>query len=82
MSTVRSGDGARLAPRRHEATMMRMEPSPYKATPRETAGVTLLLIAVTAAMIWSVWAFSGAPAGGEYVAPQLQDGKIIPGTFK
>lgn len=37
-----------------------MEPSPYKATPRETAGFTLLLIAVTAAMIWSVWAFSGA----------------------
>ncbi len=37
-----------------------MEKPAYKATPREAAGFTLLLIAVTAAMIWSVWAFSGA----------------------
>ena len=40
--------------------MRRMEKPAYKATPREAAGFTLLLIAVTAAMIWSVWAFSGA----------------------
>lgn len=32
----------------------------YKAAPREVAGFMLLLIFVTAAMIWSLWAFSGA----------------------
>ena len=37
-----------------------METGPHKATTRETAGFTLFLIAITVAMIWSVWAFSGA----------------------
>ena len=39
-------------------------------------------LALTALSLVGVWAFSGVPVGGEYVAPQLEDGKIIPGTFK
>lgn len=37
-----------------------MTSGPTKTTTRETIGFTSLLIAVTIAMLWSVWAFSGA----------------------
>ncbi|MDE0944650.1 MAG: DUF6111 family protein [Alphaproteobacteria bacterium] len=40
------------------------------------SGLVLLVISLIA-----VWFFTGAPAGGEYVAPHMQDGKLVPGKF-
>ena len=40
------------------------------------AGLTLMVASLIA-----VWAFTGDPAGGEYVAPHVQDGKMVPGRF-
>ncbi len=38
-------------------------------------------LALLAVSLIAVWAFTGDPAGGEYVAPRLQDGKVVPGRF-
>ncbi|MBT3330656.1 MAG: hypothetical protein HOK21_12585 [Rhodospirillaceae bacterium] len=40
------------------------------------SGMLLLVISLVA-----VWFFSGDPAGGEYVAPHMQDGEMVPGKF-
>lgn len=53
-------EGAHWCGRGNRASVALMEKGPTPATARETAGFTLLLISVTAAMIWSLWAFSGA----------------------
>ncbi|MBL6952129.1 MAG: hypothetical protein ISR50_05830 [Alphaproteobacteria bacterium] len=38
------------------------------------------LVLMVASLI-AVWAFTGDPAGGQYVAPHVQDGKMVPGQF-
>ena len=40
-----------------------------------------IALALTGASLIAVWAFTGAPAGGEYVAPHLENGQVVPGKF-
>lgn len=39
-------------------------------------GLVLLVVSLIA-----VWFLTGDPAGGEYMAPHMQDGKLVPGKF-
>lgn len=39
-------------------------------------GLALLVLSLIA-----VWFFTGDPAGGSYIAPHVEDGKIVPGKF-
>ncbi len=39
-------------------------------------------LASLVASLIAVWAVGGDPAGGEYVAPHMKAGKIVPGQFK
>lgn len=38
-------------------------------------------LALTVASLIALWAFTGDPADGAYVAPHMQDGKVVPGRF-
>ena len=38
-------------------------------------------LALTGASLIAVWAFSGAPADGKYVAPHMENGQVVPGKF-
>ncbi|MBT3532514.1 MAG: hypothetical protein HN478_01470 [Rhodospirillaceae bacterium] len=38
-------------------------------------------LALTGASLIAVWAFTGAPAGGEYIAPHMENGTVVPGKF-
>jgi len=38
-------------------------------------------LAFLVASLIAVWFFTGDPAGGSYVAPHVEDGKIVPGKF-
>ncbi len=38
-------------------------------------------LALTAVSLVAVWAFTGSPAGGKYVAPHTENGKMVPGKF-
>jgi hypothetical protein len=38
-------------------------------------------LALTGASLIAVWAFTGAPAGGSYVAPHMENGQVVPGKF-
>jgi hypothetical protein len=38
-------------------------------------------LALTGASLIALWAFSGAPAGGEYIAPHMENGTLVPGKF-
>lgn len=42
-----------------------------------TSGLVLLIASLIA-----VWAVGGDPAGSEYIAPYVRDGKVVPGEFK
>ena len=39
-------------------------------------------LALTALSLIAVWAFTGVQGGGEYIAPQVEEGRIVPGKFK
>ncbi len=38
-------------------------------------------LALTGISLIAVWAFTGSPAGGDYVAPHMENGKVVPGKF-